>query len=399
MTKITKTTCLKAYNTNLYVDADGWARLCCKQKYDLRFKLWSDSERWEYIDEMRSYMEKWEWHPSCEVCEKMEKYWNQSVRQIFNQHFYRKQQTDYSERESIKFLEINFSNLCNLSCRMCGSKSSTGRIKLDQHLWKEYKKLTQLDEKALSYLHNFHNVKDLEQLQIFGWEPLMEKEHFRFLAFLIKHDLAKNVFLWYNSNLTFIPKFTKEEKEEYGGANDIFDLWKHFDHVELKVSMDWYGVVDEYIRIWSKWSDVIENIDKVKSKWLSNLSMSTRCAVQIDNILTYPEFLLCMISKDIHYAFSSHWFVMWPEFLCIQNLPISIKKYIHKKYEKFFKKYPIVKRKYWKYIDQILRFMDAEDMDEKAFTRYLVVTKKVDDFYDIKEGNHIVQLYHKLRDK
>jgi len=396
MQKITQTTCFKAYNTNLYVDADGWARLCCKQSYDARFKLGTDEDRWKYIDDMRSYMEAWKWHPSCIVCKQVEEYGNKSVRQLFNEQFHRKNQKPITERESVKFLEINFSNLCNLSCRMCWSKSSTWRIPLDKHLWKEHIELTSLDEESLSYLHNYENVKELEQVQIFWWEPLMEKKHFRFLAFLIKHNLARNIFLWYNSNLTIIPKFSLKEQEEYGWAKDIFDLWKHFSHVELKVSIDGYWKVDEYIRLWSKWDEVLANIDKIQNQWLNNFSLSTRCAIQIDNILTYPEFLLCMISKNIPYAFSSHGFVMWPESLCIQNLPKEIKKYIHKKYEKFFQKYPIVRQKYWEYVKQILNFMDAKEMNERAFQNYLISTKKIDAFCKVEDLNTVIGLYNKL---
>jgi sulfatase maturation enzyme AslB (radical SAM superfamily) len=280
---------------------------------------------------------------------------------------------------------------------MCWSKSSTWRIPLDKHLGRKHTELTRLDCEALWYLHDVNNVKDLDQVQIFWWEPLMEKEHFRFLAFLVKHDLAKNIFLWYNSNFTIIPKFSEKESKEYGWAIDIFDLWKHFQKVELKASIDWYGKVDEYIRLWSKWEDVMWNIDKIKARGLPNLSISTRCTIQIDNILTYPEFLLCMISKDVHYAFSSHNFVMGPDFLCIQNLPISIKKYVHKKYEKFFKKYPIVQEKYGYYIEQILKFMDAKDMKEEVFTKYLHVTRMVDSFHKVEEDNEIIALYNKLK--
>jgi len=404
MNWITKTTCLKAYNTNLYVDADGMSRLCCKQKHNLsleggdntRFKLWVEKDRWNYIDEIRSYMEKWEWHPSCIACKKMEEYGSESVRQIFNKQFYQKKQEIRNTRESIKYLEINFSNACNLSCRMCSSKSSTWRIAVERHLWKDPVSLMQLDKEALSYLHDLNNIYDIKDIRIFWWEPLMEKEHFRFLAFLIKQDLAKDIFLWYNSNLTIIPKFSKKEQDEYVWAKDIFDLWKYFKRVELKPSIDGYGKVDEYIRVWSKWTDVIENIKTIKARWLPNLYISVWSTIQIDNVLTYPEFLLYMMSTNTHHTFSSHGFVMWPEYLCIQNLPKPIKKYIHMKYEKFLSKHPMVWQKYWKYMNQVLKFMDAKDMGEEKFQRYLVVTKMLDNFHKIEEGNSIVGLYNKL---
>jgi hypothetical protein len=40
--------------------------------------------------------------------------------------------------------------------------------------------------------------------------------------------------------------------------------------------------------------------------------------------------------------------------------------------------------------------MDAEDMKEDIFLKYLVVTKKIDNFHKIEEGNDIIALYNKL---
>jgi hypothetical protein len=112
-------------------------------------------------------MEKGEWHPSCKVCKKVEGYGGTSVRQLFNKDFHSKHQVGITKRESIKFLEINFSNLCNLSCRMCSSKASTGRIPLEKHIGMKYTKHISLDEQALSYLYDINNVKDIKIVQIF----------------------------------------------------------------------------------------------------------------------------------------------------------------------------------------------------------------------------------------
>jgi sulfatase maturation enzyme AslB (radical SAM superfamily) len=279
---------------------------------------------------------------------------------------------------------------------MCSSQSSTWRIPFEKHIWKTPIKHTQLGEDTLEYLHDINNVRDLEVVQVFWGEPLMEKEHFRFLAFLVEQDLAKNIFLGYNSNLTIIPKFSSSEQEEYAWAKDIFDLWRRFREVELRPSIDGFWKVDEYIRVWSKWDDVMKNISIIKSKWLPNLHMSVSSTIQIDNILTYPEFLLCMILKDIDYKFSSQCFVMWPDYLCVQNLPTAIKKYIHMKFARFIEKHPVVDEKYGHFLDEILDFMDAEEMKTEIFKKYLLTTEKVDTFYKLKEGNHMVSLYHRL---
>lgn len=393
----TKTTCLKAYTTNLYVDADGMARICCKQKRTFRFPLADEKDRISYTKELRSYMKKWKWHPSCSECEEVEKWKNISVRQHFNQKIlWKKEYTFAPDDYQIVYLEINFSNLCNLSCRMCKSTVSTWRIPLDTHLWIPITRHTHLGKPQLDYIYNLENIHWVRQIEIFWGEPLLEKEHFKFLSFLIENDLASQIQLGYNSNLTVIPEFSTKEQKKYVWAKNIFDLWAHFKKVDLRISIDGYGKTDEYIRLQSNWSEVIENILRVKSEKPHNLEISVRSTVQIDNILDLPNFLLYLIHKDIDISFSSNNYVIWPDYFCIQNLPIPVKKYIHRKMNKYLKKFPIIEEKYGLYIQDILHFMDAKKPIPKEFANYMYISKEIDRYYDLAKENQMTRLCKKI---
>jgi hypothetical protein len=66
------------------------------------------------------------------------------------------------------------------------------------------------------------------------------------------------------------------------------------------------------------------------------------------------------------------------------------------KFARFIEKHPVVDEKYGHFLDEILDFMDAEEMKTEIFKKYLLTTEKVDTFYKLKEGNHMVSLYHRL---
>jgi len=58
MVQKSPTFCFKAYYSNLYIDADSMARICCKQSRKYRFDLSDKKNYKKYVNELRRYMEK-----------------------------------------------------------------------------------------------------------------------------------------------------------------------------------------------------------------------------------------------------------------------------------------------------------------------------------------------------
>lgn len=387
--KITPTTCLKLYNTNLYIDADGKSRICCKQDRGHRFVLDKETNRISYVSKIRSFMEKWKRHPSCMECYSLEDNWVISVRQKFNDNFWSKIIKPSNDLEDkMRYLEISFSNTCNLACRMCKSKVSTGRMELDKKLWFFVYKPVHLPQDALDYIYNLDNIAYLKHIEIIGWEPMLEKEHFKFLVFLIESWMSSGITLWYNSNLMTLPEINIKN------FNNIFDIWKRFKNVKLRVSLDWYKEVNDYIRIGSKWDNIISNIFKVQRH--SNIDISISPTIQVDNILNIPSLLLFIESNCLKTSIWPNNYVIWPSYYCVQNLPNTIKKYIKKRYIKFSQKQPEVYLKYKREIEWILTYMDWSNMDVNAFREYINVTKKINSVSSNTWKNEIFEICKKI---
>ena len=123
-------------------------------------------------------------------------------------------------------LPINLSymsNTCNFKCKMCweGSSSQIQAEKIKNGI--EINVLNQ-DERNRSMeiikneLYDENIYKNITDLAWAGGEPLYWDVHWDMLDLLIRNDLAKNVSLMYNTNLSVV---------EYNGSS-IYEYFKHF---------------------------------------------------------------------------------------------------------------------------------------------------------------------------
>ena len=183
----------------------------------------------------------------------------------------------------VTFLDFTMGNKCNLICRMCNIDNSNLWEKESKLLYKDKFKAPEtnisVDERFLSDEFFEKNFMNLKKVNFLGGEPLIIKEHTDFLKQCIKHDIAKNMILFYTTNLTVL-------------KDELFDLWSQFKHVYLGVSIDGYGEVDDYIRYPSKWAKLEKNIKKI-SEWKKKLNMDLQihATFQALNILNYDKLL------------------------------------------------------------------------------------------------------------
>jgi len=120
-----------------------------------------------------------------------------------------------------------------------------------------------------------HNIKHLYSV---GGEPMLIEPHYDFLQKLVEADLAKNIKLEYDTNLTNVHQ-------------RAIDLWKHFEHVELRVSLEDFGEQNDYIRFPSKWHIIDRNIKRIESLELDNLYLAFSITWQVLNSFTITNLL------------------------------------------------------------------------------------------------------------
>lgn len=281
----------------MYINADGSALPCCIGNYRNSLgnvqdstveEIWNNEEykklRYNMINGIRS--------PHCEHCYISEDSSGNSPRQDFNKKFEKYEflkefthQDGYLEKMDLKYLDIRWSNICNLKCRTCCSTFSSSWAKEDgdKNVY-IFAGGNSNDELYRQFEPHFTSV---EEFYFAGGEPLLTDKHYDILERLI--DLGKtNVKLRYNTNLTKL-KFKNK---------NVLDLWKYFENVEIFASLDHYGTKAEYIREGTNWKRIEENIKEIKEV-TPHVALNTNTVVSVLNVFTITDFFEYMIENNI----------------------------------------------------------------------------------------------------
>ena len=337
-------------------------------------------------------MEAWEEHNSCMHCYDIEKLGMESPRNMYNKTFLVQNSDTFPQEYSWapKSLYFRFSNLCNFACRMCSTYSSTWRKKLDMLLWWSEEGIKQFPQEELQKLFNKKFLEELDIIDIKWWEPFLHKQHYEFLEYLIRNNLSKNIELKYSTNLSILPGITKQWKEllpnEY---KSILDIWEDFRRVTLRVSVEWYGKDNDYIRMGADWKDIEDNIHILQKVPYIGLSLTT--TIQIDNLTFIPKLILFATHNNINLGISSHNFVRKPEYYNIKILPESIKKYIEKFYV-IFKERNNIPSKYAQNLDDIITYMNSWKINTSLLKEYIRCTDIIDNEYSLQPSKRIYNL-------
>lgn len=333
MTTDTKnnTICVLPFNT-LSVGSNGNQRLCCNSNNGLngldsplpvtkRTDInWLDGVALERI---RKSLLNNERIPECNRCWELEDIGQQSYRQM--------SVNNYSEFSPERFkkilngdhstvlekLEIDLGSKCNLACRMCGSHSSS--------LFAEEYNNTFINNKITistkSWLGNSKffdlvraNTSTLKHIHILGGEPLIIPEQAELLDLLIELDVAKNIKLQYNSNITTI-------------GSRWYETWDKFKFVEINASIDGTEGFYEYVRWPAKWDKIYNNLKELKL-WAEENRQRRQMAVhQTLSNLTMPnvERSVELICKDLA-VYIMYINVDYPESMSPWVLPSSVKQ-------------------------------------------------------------------------
>ena len=171
---------------------------------------------------------------NCSKCYLEESLGRTSLRQQFNQQY------DCKSVE-LKYLEIGFDNICNLTCDGCwGEWSSAWAIKENPET---SKKVLITRTPKITDIPN-----SLEKIVFLGGEPLMTSRHSKFLSAL---DNLNEISVIYYTNGMFL-------------INDA-DLLKKAKSVEFNLSIDGVGELNDKVRSGSNWPQILEFIEQVQS--------------------------------------------------------------------------------------------------------------------------------------
>jgi MoaA/NifB/PqqE/SkfB family radical SAM enzyme len=250
----------------------------------------------------------------------------------------------------VRYLDLRLGHTCNLKCVMCSPHDSSRWLQDYDKLIEKTKssqilKQVGFDKQAFNntwyekpefWNDVFEQIPNITQLYFAGGEPLMIKEHRRFLDEIIKRGYAKNISLRYNSNGIFV-------------NDDIINIWSQFKQVRYAFSIDALMERNNYIRYPTNWKDI------ERSLWLmdnspDNIHCAIACAVQIFNIkhiIDFAKWKLIQGFKKIN-KFSLDEYetgggiinlhlLYIPTFLSARLLPQTEKEQIEKDFSEFKK--------------------------------------------------------------
>jgi len=190
--------------------------------------------------------------------------------------------TDFKQR----YWDVRFSNVCNLSCRMCGPEySHTWAQEVNETFNGKHIVKAQDSDEWDQIVEKYGPLDQLYDIYFAGGEVLFQKEHWQMLDHLIQIGKT-DVMIMYVTNLT------KLDYDSY----KLLDYLPKFRDVTFTVSMDGTGDLLEYIRWGAKWDQIVNNLNTLKQ--LPNVNLRVNHVTMWYNILALPDTLEFIFGND-----------------------------------------------------------------------------------------------------
>ena len=317
----------KSFSPCPYLGGTTWAR-----NYKNIITAWNSPE----IEQLRSSFLNNEKNPICSRCWNEESHNKQSLRlRLFDPTSHTSQYKFLSTpdianeildkiytgeyHQGPKVLSIKNGNVCNAKCRTCHPGDSSRWAADANKLYNNTgRMLYQINQNEVNWTDSqvndlFLMSKNLERLELFGGEPLYNKQVIKLLQRIVATGHSQNLTLYINTNgsvdiVTKLPEIVK------------------FKRVEIGVSVDALHDKFNYIRHGLDYAKVISNVQSWQNSFRQHsvdYHISAICTVNIFNILDLID-----IRKELIKVFDQEPFwnlLVDPDFLNIAQMPESLR--------------------------------------------------------------------------
>lgn len=271
----------------------------------------------EYKKQQRKMMLEGTRPAECDYCWRVE----DNVKHIISDRIYKSSEKDWAfpfiddivskpwdDDVNPTYVEVNFSNVCNFKCSYCSPQFSSKWMEeinkfgayptsnkfnsLSAFIQQESMPIPHRDENH--YIEAFWKwwpelYKDLQYFRITGGEPLLSKDTFDILDYIIENP-NPNLTLIVNTNLNppadVLNKFLEKIK--------IIVNEKKVKKFKIFTSCEAHGKQAEYIRYGLNYDKLIENINKVFSE--VPIEITIMCTYNILSIFSYKDFLVDILA-------------------------------------------------------------------------------------------------------
>ena len=224
------------------------------------------------------------------------------------------------------YLDIRFSNVCNLKCRICGPWSSSSwfedAVALGWQSEGEQALTCSVDHIDGLLQQIMPLIGHLEEIYFAGGEPLVMEGHYQLLHLLIQSKRT-DVQLSYNTNFTNL---------NFKGES-ILDLWSQFDKVNLALSLDGQGARAEYMRAPCKWHVIEYNFAALRQH-CPHAEVIISSTISVLNLLHLPDFHRTWVEQGkINVEDCVPTMLIKPQHLNIRILPVELKERARRLYQ------------------------------------------------------------------
>ena len=199
----------------------------------------------------------------------------------------------------MKYMDIRFSNICNMKCRSCGPSCSSfwsaeflenrGKEVFDEYFPKSNGKIVinnNDDQTLMAKLKPY--LDDVTEVYFAGGEIIITPEHYECLDYWVENGLTDQVELTYTTNFSTL---------SYKKSVDLMKYWKQFPQLKIWASLDAHGKVAECIRSGTDWDRIVRNIREVKEQ-VPHAQFQITPTISIWNIFDFPDFWDYMVKND-----------------------------------------------------------------------------------------------------
>ena len=331
--------------------------------------------------------------PECRRCYELEENNMHTLRLSSNENFKNhwdkvlQNESDGSAGNvSLNYMDIRFSNLCNLRCRSCGPQFSSSWFEDHKATNGDpgHPKILQVRDDMKSFIDELEPLLDtVERVYWAGGEPLITKEHYTILDKWIAME-KRNIRMDYTTNFTQL---------SYKGKT-AFEYWNSFDHVRVAASLDANHARGEYLRKNMDWLQVVQN-RRDMIEVCPHVYFELTPTVSVYNVLNLPDFHKEWIEEGLLDPRNIRINILLdPTYMRLQILPEEIKDRVRKRYQEHlsyldqFKNIDSVKQDY----KNILKFLETDRTNEIPMWKFK--TQKLD---NLRKEN-VFSVFTELKD-
>jgi len=368
--------------THMHLWPAGTTYPCCMSDPDLPIgdtQTQSLQEIWngEKMKKIRRNMLDGQKSPECRRCYELEEngMWTlrKSSNENFKHHFDKVEQTDIDGNAgdvNISYMDIRFSNLCNLKCRSCGPQFSSSWFEDHKAIHGDpgHSKILKVRDDMKNFMDELDPLlESVERVYWAGGEPLITEEHYRVLDKWISMG-KRNIKMDYTTNFTQM--FYKNKT--------AFEYWNSFDNVRVAASLDANHSRAEYLRKNMNWEQVVENRKNMLSQ-CPHVYFEITPTVSVFNVLNLPDFHKEWVEEGLLEPQNLRINILLdPTWMRLQILKPKMKDKVRKKYEshiEYLNQFENISSVINDY-QNILNFMEVDRTDE--IKMFLFKTKRMD---------------------